>query len=282
MSAERIESRFAALREAKRTALVAYLTVGDPSVEQSLACARAALDAGADLLELGVPFSDPTADGPVIAAASYRAIQRGGSLRAALRVAEELRRTSEAPLVLFSYYNPILAWGERRVAEEAARIGVDGLLIVDLPPEEGAELRAAARGSGLAVIPLVAPTTDRAREPRVVAGARGFVYYVSLTGVTGAGSAPLEQAGRAGRELRERCGLPVVVGFGIDSPEKAQLVAAQGVDGVVIGTAIVKAIAAASDEADRVKAVRALVGALRAGVDTLAQVSNQDVMRRGQ
>jgi tryptophan synthase alpha chain len=282
VTAQRIEDKLAALREAKRTALVAYLTVGDPSVEQSLACARAALDAGADLLELGVPFSDPTADGSVIAAASYRAIQQGGSLRAALRVAEELRLTTEAPLVLFSYYNPILAFGERRVAEEAARIGVDGLLVVDLPPEEGAELRAAAQDSGLAVIPLVAPTTDREREPRVVHGARGFVYYVSLTGITGASSAPLEQAGRAARALRQRFGLPVVVGFGIDSPQKAQVVAAQGADGVVVGTAIVKAIAAASDDAGRVEAVRALVGALRAGLDELAPVSNQDVMRRGQ
>jgi tryptophan synthase alpha chain len=269
VTAERIERCLAALRQRGKKALVAFVTIGDPDVEQSAACARAALDAGADLLELGVPFSDPTADGPVIAAAAYRAIHNGGSLRAALEVAAKLRAHSDAPLVLFTYFNPIVAYGEARLPPELARIGVDGILVVDLPPEEGASLRQAARANDIAVIPLVAPTTGLEREPHVVSGARGFVYYVSLTGVTGSGAAPLEAAGKEGRALAERCALPVMVGFGISSAEKARIVAAQGVDGVVVGTAIVRAIAEAPDLAARIASVKELVGSIRAGLDSL-------------
>jgi tryptophan synthase alpha chain len=247
----------------KRPLLVIYLTIGDPTLEDSRACAKAALEAGADILELGVPFSDPTADGPVIAAASQRALRAGGSLRTALAVAAELRKETEAPLVLFTYLNPILAYGESLLPKAAVEQGVDGLLIVDLPPEEGAELRQAAREVDLALIPLVAPTTSEERATRIVKDARGFVYYVSLTGVTGAGDAPLETAGRRARELGERSGLPVAVGFGIDTPEKARRVADQGVQAVVVGSAVVKAIAAASSTEARVAAVRELVGALR-------------------
>lgn len=267
MSVERIDACFESCRRRGRTALVVYLTIGDPSVDDSTACALAALEAGADLLELGVPFSDPTADGPVIAAASYRAIQRGGSLRSALGVAAAVRARSDAPLVLFSYVNPILAWGEERLAKDAIQAGVDGILAVDLPPEEGEVLRRAAAREGLAVIPLVAPTTGPEREPVVLAGARGFVYYVSLTGVTGSASAPLEAAGRAAAALAARAGLPVVVGFGIDSADKARAAAAGGVDGIVVGTAVVRAIAAASDPDSRARAVRELVASLRAGLD---------------
>jgi tryptophan synthase alpha chain len=267
VSVERIDACFANCRKNRRTALVVFLTIGDPSVQDSTACALAALEAGADLLELGVPFSDPTADGPVIAAASYRAIQQGGSLRSALGVAAAVRARSDAPLVLFSYVNPILAWGEERLAQDAAQAGIDGLLVVDLPPEEGAELRAAAAREGLAVVPLVAPTTGPEREPAVLAGARGFVYYVSLTGVTGSAAAPLESAGRAAAALAARAGLPVVVGFGIDSPDKAREAAAGGVDGIVVGTAVVRAIAAAGDTESRARAVRELVAALRDGLD---------------
>ncbi len=264
MTTERIDRCFARLGEHNRTALVVYLTIGDPSVDASIACARAALEAGADILELGVPFSDPTADGPVIAAAAHRAIGQGGSLRAALRVAAAVRDKSDAPLVLFSYVNPIVAFGEAELPAAAVQAGVDGLLVVDLPPEEGGSLRDAAEAAGLSVIPLVAPTTDREREPRVLSRASGFVYAVSLTGVTGSGQAPLAEAGKRAHELRERAGLPVVVGFGIDSAEKARSVAAAGVDGVVVGTAVVKAIASSADPPG---AVRDLVGALRRGLD---------------
>lgn len=264
MTTERIDRCFAQLRRQNRTALVAYLTIGDPSVEVSTACALAALEAGADVLELGVPFSDPTADGPVIAAAAHRAIEQGGSLRAALRVAVAVRDKSDAPLILFSYVNPIIAFGEAELPRAAVEAGADGLLVVDLPPEEGGELRDAADAAGLSIIPLVAPTTDREREPHVLARASGFVYAVSLTGVTGSKQAPLAEAGERAAALARRAGLPVVVGFGIDSADKARSAAAAGVDGVVVGTAIVKAIAAASDPP---RAVRDLVGELRRGLD---------------
>jgi len=267
VTAERFEKTFAELGSRGRPALIAYLTVGDPSLESSLACALAALDAGADMLELGVPFSDPTADGPVIAAASHRAISRGGSLKAALELASEIRKKSEAPLVLFTYYNPIVALGDAETARQARSAGCDGLLVVDLPPEEGAALRDAVDRENLAMIPLIAPTTGRDREPLVLARARGFIYYVSLTGVTGAGSAPLVEAGRQAVELKQRARLPVAVGFGIDSKEKARLVAEQGVDGVVVGTAIVRAISGAADAESRVAAVRKLVSELRAALE---------------
>ncbi len=267
MTAENLEARFRARRGEGRTTLICYLTVGDPSVEESTRAALAALEAGADVLELGVPFSDPTADGPVIAAAAYRAIQRGGSLRAALEVARAVRARSPAPIVLFSYYNPIVAFGPEALPRAAAAAGADGILVVDLPPEEGPELRAAAAAVDLAMIPLVAPTTGREREPLLVRGARGFVYYVSLTGVTGSGAAPLAEAAAAAAALRERVGLPVAVGFGISSPEKARQVADAGVDGVVVGTALVQVIAAAETPAERERAVRDFVGALRRGLD---------------
>jgi tryptophan synthase alpha chain len=263
----RLEACFGTLHQAGRTALVAYLVIGEPSVEESLDCARAALDAGADILELGVPFSDPSADGPVIAAAAYRAIQHGGSLPAALEVATALRKHSQAPLVLFSYVNPLLAFGEARLPAAAKAAGIDGLLLVDLPPEEGAELRAGAAREGLSVVPLVAPTTGLAREPRVLAGASGFIYYVSVTGVTGNREAPLGDAARDAAALRKRSGLPVVVGFGIRTPEQARAVADAGVDGIVVGTSIVQAIAEAKDRAGRTQAVTELVGKLRRGLD---------------
>ncbi len=266
MTVERLSRTFAETRRQGRPALVVYLCVGDPSPEESLHLALACLEAGADVLELGVPFSDPTADGPAIAAASHRAIRQGGSLRATLGVAEELRKHGDAPLVLFSYYNPVLAFGDAKLPAAATRSGIDGLLLVDLPPEEGAVLRDAANDASLALIPLLAPTSGAERERSALARASGFVYYVSLTGVTGAGDAPLEDAGRAARELGLRAGLPVVVGFGIDTPEKVKRVAAAGVDGVVVGTAVVKAIAAGADPDSRLRAVGDLVAALRAAL----------------
>ncbi len=267
MTVERLSERFSKLASEGRTALGVYLTIGDPSVDDSLACARAALAAGADVLELGVPFSDPTADGPVIAAASYRAIKTGGSLKAALSVAERLRAESEAPLVLFTYVNPLLAFGETTLPAAAARAGIDALLVVDLPPEEGAALRDAAERESLAMIPLVAPTTGREREPALLKRARGFIYYVSVTGVTGSREAPLAEAAREAAALRDRAGLPVVVGFGIRSPEQAAGVAAAGVDGIVVGTEVVRAIAGGKTSDARVAAVSALVGSLRRALD---------------
>lgn len=267
MTAERIERCFAALGKEGRTALVIYLVVGDPSVEDSTACALAAVEAGADVLEIGVPFSDPTADGSVIAAAAYRAIHSGGSLRAALDVVRAVRARHDVPMILFTYYNPIIAFGEERVSAAARDAGADAFLVVDLPPEEGAVLRRSAKEAGLAIVPLLAPTSDREREERAFSGASGFVYYVSLTGVTGAAGVSMDEASRRANELRERAKLPVVVGFGIDSSDKARVARRHGVSGIAVGTAVVKAIASGKDTAARADAVKALVGALRAGLD---------------
>jgi tryptophan synthase alpha chain len=275
MTLERIERCLRDLRAQGRTALVAYVTIGEPNVEESLACARAALEAGADMLELGVPFSDPTADGPVIAAASYRAIQRGGSLRSALGVAAELRKASAAPLVLFTYYNPVLAYGDAELPQAAAAAGADALLIVDLPPEEGGALRAAANAARIGIIPLVAPTTLPEREPTIFASARGFIYYVSVTGVTGSAQAPFADAGQRAAKLRERARLPVVVGFGIRTPEDARKVAEQGVDGVVVGTELIRVIGAGNSPAERVAKVRELISGLRAGLDAARPAPSQ-------
>jgi tryptophan synthase alpha chain len=266
MTVERIDRTFEKLAAEGRTALVAYFTVGYPTVEDSYQGALTALESGADLLELGVPFSDPTADGPVIAKAMYEAIGTGGSLRAALEVARRLREKSDKPIVLFTYYNPIVAFGDAKLPAAARDVGIDGLLVVDLPPEEGAELRAAATAEGLALVPLVAPTSGPEREERILPNARGFVYYVSVTGVTGSGVAPLAEAGREAKALQERSGLPVAVGFGIDGPEKARLAADQGARGVVVGTAIVRAMGAA-EPAARVAGVKKLVEELRSGLD---------------
>jgi tryptophan synthase alpha chain len=268
VSVDRIDRTFQALAASKKTALVVYLTVGEPSVADTLACARAALEAGADALELGVPFSDPTADGPVIAAASYRAIRHGGSLRAALTCAREIRSQSDAPLVLFTYYNPIVAFGETALPPAAAEAGADALLVVDLPPDEGLALRNAAEQSGIAIVPLVAPTTGREREPAILERARGFIYYVSVTGVTGTKSAPLADAGREAAALRKRAGLPVVVGFGVRTGDDARALARAGVDGVVVGTEVVRVIGEAASTEARATAVRELVSALRFGLDS--------------
>jgi tryptophan synthase alpha chain len=252
--------------------LVAYLCVGDPSVDESVQLARACVRAGADVLELGMPFSDPTADGPAIARASQRAIRAGGGLEATLRAAAAVRaQHPDVGIVLFGYYNPIFVRGEARVAREAAQAGVDALLVVDLPVEESGPLRALALAAGVGVVPLLAPTSSPDRVEAVAraaaAGGTPFVYYVSVTGVTGSASVDAGGASARAAELRGKLGLPVVVGFGIDSGAKARD-AAVGADGVVAGTAIVRAIEDGSTPSARTEAVERLVRELRAGIDS--------------
>jgi tryptophan synthase alpha chain len=252
--------------------LVAYLCVGDPSVEESIVLARACVDAGADVLELGVPFSDPTADGPSIARASQRAIRAGGGLSKTIDVAEKLRASGcEAPIVLFGYFNPLFVRGEQRSIDDAAAAGIDALLIVDLPQTEGAELRARAAAKNVAIVPLLTPTSSEARVDEVrrlaAAGSIGFVYYVSVTGVTGSGDAPLLEASRTAARLQEKHGAPTVIGFGIDTPDKART-AASLVQGAVVGTAIVREIEAGKTPAERAARVTAIVKALRQGLDS--------------
>lgn len=267
----RLDDTFARCERERRPALVAYLCVGDPSLEESVALAMACVDAGADALELGTPFSDPTADGPAIARASQRALERGGGLAQTLEAARRIRARSDVPLVLFGYFNPIVIRGELATLDEARDAGIDALLIVDLPIDEAKELAAHARDRGLGLVPLVAPTTSDERLTLTRDVARSypvpFVYNVSTTGVTGGAAtlADLEAAGARARAVRDAVGRPTVIGFGIDTPERARAAAAHA-DGVVVGSAIVRAIEGGVTADARISAVTALVGSLRAAL----------------
>ncbi|HXN31703.1 MAG TPA: tryptophan synthase subunit alpha [Polyangiaceae bacterium] len=265
---KRIEAAFA---PGRRKVLVAYLCVGDPSVDESIDLARACVREGADVLELGVPFSDPTADGPAIQRASQRALAAGGGFEATLRAARAVRAAyPQVGLIVFGYYNPIFVRGEARAAAEAAEAGVDALLVVDLPIEESTPLRRAAKSHAIGVVPLLAPTSRSESVAAVKDAAAGgtvpFVYYVSVTGVTGAAAIDARSAGAQGARLRHELGLPVVVGFGIDSAEKARSAGA-GTDGVVVGSALVRAIEQGASAGIRRAGVEQLVRDLRAGVD---------------
>jgi tryptophan synthase alpha chain len=261
----------AAFGRAEHKVLVAYLCVGDPSVDESIDLARACVRAGADVLELGVPFSDPSADGPAIQRASQRALVAGGSFEATLRAARAVRATDPGVgIVAFGYYNPVFVHGEARAAADAAAAGVDALLVVDLPIDESAPLRDAAKQHGIGVVPLLAPTS----RPESVAavheaakhGTVPFVYYVSVTGVTGSGAIDARAAGAHAAALRRDLRLPVVVGFGIDSRDKARAAATE-TDGVVVGSALVRAIEEGKTAEARKAAVDRLVRDLRGGVD---------------
>ena len=236
-----LAARFAACAAEGRAALVGYLTAFDPDRARSLDRLCAACEAGLDVLELGVPFSDPAADGPTIQAAMVRALASGATVAATLDLAAELRRRVDVPIVLFSYANPLLRFGAQAVTERATRAGVSGLLLVDLPPEHSASLRDPARAHGLDWIGLVAPTTTPARRATVLANSSGFIYAVSLTGVTGtaldSNDAQLHQ-GLA--SLRASTGLPVVVGFGVRTSDDVHALA-RSADGVVVGSALVEA-----------------------------------------
>jgi len=226
-----------------QAALVTYLCAGDPSVEASVAHALACVEGGADVLEIGVPFSDPTADGAAIARASQRAIAAGSGLGAAIEVARRVRAVSPVPIVLFGYYNPIFVRGDASTARDAAAAGVDAFLVVDLPLEEDAPLRDAALGLGLGLVPLVAPTSTEARLDALAALSpkAPFVYSVSVAGVTGSAHADLTEASRRAGEVRARTSTPCVVGFGIADAAAVREAAAHA-DGVVVGTALVRIV----------------------------------------
>ncbi|HEY1300677.1 MAG TPA: tryptophan synthase subunit alpha [Stellaceae bacterium] len=267
----RIERRFAALRAEGRAGLVTFLTAGDPDRETSLRLIAGLAGAGADLIEIGMPFSDPMADGPVIQAAGQRALKAGMSLRGTLELVRELRRANGAtPIVLMGYYNPIYRYGAEGFARDAVMAGVDGVIIVDLPPEEDAELAGPARAAGLDLIRLATPTSDDERLRRIVRGAGGFVYYVAVAGITGTRSADSAETSAAVARLRRCTPLPIAVGFGIRTPEQAAAVA-RAADAAAVGSALVQRVAQnlAADgraEAGLVEAVLADVRALAAGV----------------
>jgi tryptophan synthase alpha chain len=269
----RIAARFEALRREGRGALIPFVEAHDPDPDTSMAILRGLPAAGADLIEVGVPFTDPMADGPTIQRAGQRALKAGGSLRVALAMVRGFREGDDAtPVVLMGYYNPVFAYGVERFCADAAASGVDGLIVVDVPPEEADEVEPAARANGLDLIRLVAPTTDEARLPRVLAGTSGFVYYVSIAGITGTRTATAEHLAEAVPRIRRHTDLPVAVGFGIRTPQQAAE-AVRVADAAVVASALIDTLAASLDERGRappdavarvLDQVRELAGAVRA------------------
>lgn len=238
----RIDQIFATRKAAGQAAFVAYMMAGDPDRATSQAFLNAMPDAGVDIIELGIPFTDPMADGPVIEDAGIRARKSGTTLTSVLEMAAEFRKTNDTtPIIVMGYANPLHHMGYTTFAAAAKAAGVDGAIIVDLPPEEDTELRAAFEVHDLALIRLATPTTDADRLPHVVAGTKGFVYYVSMNGITGASFAQAQSVKDQVARVREASNLPVVVGFGVKTPERAREVA-KDADGVVVGTAIVKTL----------------------------------------
>jgi tryptophan synthase alpha chain len=247
----RIDRRFADLKAQGRAALVTFLTAGDPDLETSLAILRALPAAGADVVELGMPFTDPMADGPAIQMSSQRALKAGQTLRKTLDMARAFRQADDAtPLVLMGYYNPIYIYGVDRFLRDAKSAGVDGLIVVDLPPEEDEELCLPALKAGVNFIRLATPTTDDKRLPAVLANTSGFVYYVSITGITGAATPDPTKVAAAVARIKRHTSLPVAVGFGVRSAEQAAVIASCA-DGVVVGSALVNALKGSLDREEK-------------------------------
>ena len=269
MSVERISARFASLARDNRAAFVAYVMAGDPDADAALEIMRGLPAAGADIIELGIPFSDPMADGPSIQRAALRALAGGMTLAGVLDMTRRFRETDQTtPVVLMGYLNPLISFGLEPFAERAAEAGVDGLIIVDAPPEEAGPLADALDAAGMALIRLATPTTDRARLAIVARRTKGFVYYVSVAGVTGAKSADADDIAPAVARVRAASGLPVCVGFGIRTPDQAAQVA-RVADGAVVGSALVDMIAeAVSQSRDPVRLVLDTAAALAKAVHT--------------
>jgi tryptophan synthase alpha chain len=274
----RIDHRFAALRQEGRAALVTFLTAGDPDPATSLAILRSLPAAGADVIELGMPFSDPMADGPTIQASSQRALKAGQTLKKTLEMVRGFRHADDTtPIVLMGYYNPIYIYGVERFLADAKEVGIDGLIVVDLPPEEDAELCLPALQAGLNFIRLATPTTNDKRLPAVLANTSGFVYYVSITGITGAATPNASRVAEAVARIKRHTKLPVAVGFGVKSAAHAQAIA-RDADGVVVGSALVEALRASLDADNKatartIKAVTDLVAELAGGVRSARHVA---------
>jgi tryptophan synthase alpha chain len=274
----RIEKRFAALKKENRAALVTFTMAGDPDYDTSLAIAKALPKAGADIIELGMPFTDPMADGPAIQAAGLRALASGQRMTRTLQLVREFRKEdNETPIVLMGYYNPIYIYGNERFLADASAAGVDGLIVVDLPPEEDEELCLPALKTGLNFIRLATPTTDDKRLPKVLTNTSGFVYYVSITGITGAAAPDTAKVTAAVARIKRRTKLPVAVGFGVKTAKHARAIA-EGADGVVVGSALVEVLRQSLDASGKagtgtVKAVTGLVSALAQGVHAARRVA---------
>ena len=274
----RIERRFAGLKKEGRAALVTFTMAGDPDYDTSLAIAKALPKAGADIIELGMPFTDPMADGPAIQAAGLRALKSGQRMTRTLALVREFRqKDNETPIVLMGYYNPIYIYGNERFLVDAKAAGVDGLIVVDLPPEEDDELCLPALKAGLNFIRLATPTTDDKRLPKVLTNTSGFVYYVSITGITGAAAPDTAKVTTAVARIKRHTRLPVSVGFGVKTAEHARAIA-EGADGVVVGSALVDALRQSLDANGKagpgtVEAVTGLVSALAQGVHSARRVA---------
>ena len=262
----RITSTFQRLAAAHKKALVGYLTAGDPTPETSFAILRAACASGLDILELGVPFSDPTADGPAIQLASQRALASGMTLTKTLDLAARLRAESDIPILLFGYYNPLFKYGLPRLAQAAAAAGVDGLLVVDLPPEESAPLRAALQGTDIQIVLLVAPTTRPDRVQKIAHETGGFLYLITKAGTTGEGGLDYSAIAKHAAAVKAVSPLPVCLGFGIrDGSDAAKL--APMADGIIVGSTLVNVIASAPSSPDLPERMAAKIQDLRAGLD---------------
>ena len=271
MTTTRIDAKFAALKDAGRSALVTFVTAGDPDYATSLEIVKGLPAAGADIIELGMPFSDPMADGVAIQMAGQRALKAGQTLKKTLELVTEFReRDDETPIVLMGYYNPIYSYGNERFLEDAVKAGIDGLIVVDLPPEADDELCLPAMKHGISFIRLATPTTDAKRLPRVVENTSGFVYYVSVTGITGTQAPDPEKVAKMVAHVKTATPLPVCVGFGVRTPDQAAAIA-RAADGVVVGSALVEAVRTSLDARgnlgpETVAGVHTLVAGLAAGI----------------
>jgi tryptophan synthase alpha chain len=250
----RIGKKFESLGAKNEKALIVYLTAGDPSLDVTKNLILGLEAAGVDIIEIGVPFSDPTADGPVIQAASQRALKTGTTLQGVLDLVAEIRRTSEIPILLFGYFNPIFSYGVERFAESAHKAGVDGVLVVDLPPEEAQELRIYTDVASLDFISLIAPTSGKDRLKTILKTATGFLYYISITGVTGTVAPKIDDIAREIAKIRKLTKMPIAVGFGISNAAQAKEIGALA-DGIVIGSAVIKLIDKNRDNDNLVKIV---------------------------
>jgi len=262
----RIDKTFADLKAQGKTALVGFITAGDPDFDTSFEIIKTACESGVDIIELGIPFSDPTCDGSVIQAASERALKAGMTLSRSFELAKKLRQCTQTPIVLFSYYNLLFKYGLKRAAEQREESGIDGLLAVDLPPEEAGDLQAELDGKNIHIIRLAAPTTTPARLKMLVNGAGGFLYMITRTGVTGTGGIDYALVEKEAAAARKVCSLPICLGFGISTAEDTAKLAPMA-DGLVVGSALVKIIAAANDKQSLPAKIRDKIIELRSGMD---------------
>jgi tryptophan synthase alpha chain len=274
----RIDVTFRALRAQRRSALIPFLTIGDPDLDTTRELMRVAVESGADLLELGMPFSDPTADGPVLQHSIEIGLRAGASLPRAFELVADFRRESEVPVILYGYYNPIFHYGLDRFAADASRAGIDGILVVDLPPDESEELVRWTKPAGVHFICLLAPTSGADRVHTILKHAAGFLYYVSVTGVTGAKPMQASEVRPVVDRLRQHTGLPIGVGFGISTPEQAAAVA-QFADAAVVGSAIMRIVEAQRERQDVVREVGVFLHGLKDGMQRAAAAPAPEASR---